>query len=124
AFSVYAYFSSYKTLNGYNRYYPVFNNSDCASLLPGGVWPYYEGGSGTTTPRYLNPSSFQIISAGADGVFAHGSPVIGYAAATGIWLFDPDALWTASTATDYARNHPVGKDDMANFYDSLIGTAQ
>src|SRR5207253_9071458 len=51
----YAYFSSYKTRNGYNR----FASTDCPSL---GVWPYAE--ALTPTVRYLNPNTFQIISAG------------------------------------------------------------
>src|SRR5262249_46262742 len=127
AFSVYAYFSSYKQMNGYNRYYPAFGNSDCASLFPGGVWPYAEAGSGTTNPRYLNPNSYQIISAGADGVFAHGSPVTNYVPATGIWVFDADSMWTAGSASAYANapaHKPYAADDMANFYDSLIGVSQ
>src|SRR5439155_9190658 len=68
----YAYFSSNKTRNGYNRYVSAVSavllsngnpSSDCTSL---GVWPYAEGGS-TAVVRYLNPSTFQIISAGANG---------------------------------------------------------
>jgi general secretion pathway protein G len=56
----FAYFSSYKTRNGYNRY----RNSDCGSIPDG---PYHDGDG-----QYYNPDSFQIISAGADGKFGRG----------------------------------------------------
>jgi hypothetical protein len=42
------YFSSYKTTNGYNRYYPSLGNSDCNTF---GVWPYAELLSSTSS-RY------------------------------------------------------------------------
>jgi prepilin-type N-terminal cleavage/methylation domain-containing protein len=59
----FAYFSSYKSANGYNRY----GTSDCSSL---GVSPYFEA---TGTPnRYMRPTDFQIISAGKDGQFGGG----------------------------------------------------
>jgi hypothetical protein len=78
----YAYFSNYGKPNGYNRY----GSSDCASL---GVSPY-QASSG----KYWNENSFQIISAGQDGVFGPG----------GIW---PPALGAA-------------QDDMANFARGLL----
>jgi hypothetical protein len=56
----YAYFSSYKVRNGYNRY----GKSDCTSIPDG---PYHDGKG-----NYYNPESFQIISAGADGKFGRG----------------------------------------------------
>jgi hypothetical protein len=56
----YAYFSSYKTRNGYNRY----GQSDCSSIPDG---PYHDGNG-----NYYNPETFQIISAGADGKFGRG----------------------------------------------------
>jgi NADH-quinone oxidoreductase subunit M len=58
----YAYFSSYKVDNGYNRY----GTSDCASL---NVSPYQILG---TPARYYNPRSFQIISAGKSQAFGSG----------------------------------------------------
>jgi prepilin-type N-terminal cleavage/methylation domain-containing protein len=59
----YAYFSSYKLANGYNRY----GTSDCANL---GVSPYVQ--STTPTVTFYNPKSFQIISAGKDKTFGPG----------------------------------------------------
>jgi general secretion pathway protein G len=58
--SPFAYFSSYKTRNGYNRY----GTTDCNSIPDG---PYHDGEG-----HYYNPESFQIISAGADGKFGRG----------------------------------------------------
>jgi prepilin-type N-terminal cleavage/methylation domain-containing protein len=66
--------------------------SDC-SLVPQG--PYNDGAG-----NYYNPDSFQIISAGRDTLFGPGGP------------------WTPATAP--AMPAP-GKDDMANFYDKLLG---
>lgn len=78
----YAYFSNYGKPNGYNRY----GSSDCASL---GVSPYQ-----SSSGKYWNENSFQIISAGQDGVFGPG----------GIW---PPALGPA-------------QDDMSNFAKGLL----
>src|SRR5262249_47369024 len=61
----YAYFSSYKQQNGYLRYAAALG-SDCQTLQ---VSPYSEA----LTTRFLNPSGFQIISAGKDGIFGRGS---------------------------------------------------
>jgi hypothetical protein len=112
----YAYFSSYKSANNYNRYYtglPPAPNvpllgpgvSDCATL---GLWPFAES---ATPVRYLNPSSFQIISAGPDSLFGPGS--------------DPAAgpLWSpanASNVVGYQDLQP-GHDDMSNFHDRPLG---
>jgi prepilin-type N-terminal cleavage/methylation domain-containing protein len=57
----YAFFSSFKTRNGFNRY----AGSDCAAL---GVAPYED----TATPTYYNPEGVQIISAGANKQFGPG----------------------------------------------------
>ena len=70
--SVYAYFSSGKSANGYNAYWNVnsLNQPDCPSLtamnyttgLPQSIQPYC---SNQTAPlQYYNPDTFQIISAG------------------------------------------------------------
>jgi prepilin-type N-terminal cleavage/methylation domain-containing protein len=103
----YVYFSSYKTRNGYNRY----GTSDCASL---NVWPYAEGASAgglNATWRYQKPSSFQIISAGADGAFGRGSdPTI------------PNSFWTQTNAGNSPASAGPGQDDQANFYDTTLGT--
>src|SRR5262249_25558652 len=58
----YAYFSNFGERNGYHRY----GTSDCAGL---GVAPYY---AELKPPRYYKERSYQIISAGADGVFGPG----------------------------------------------------
>ncbi len=92
----FAYFSSYKSLNGYNRY----GSSDCASL---GVSPYFISASninGQLVVRYHNPDTFQLISAGEDKVFG------------------PGGQWTAGTG----MNTPVnGRDDITNFHPRMLG---
>jgi len=97
----YAYFSSYKTTNGYNRYFSTYNNSDCANL---GVWPYYPtAGSGSAPPaKYHNPKSFQIISAGKDNTFGCGTV--------------NSSPWSPGNASREME------DDMSNFYDSALGS--
>jgi prepilin-type N-terminal cleavage/methylation domain-containing protein len=98
----YAYFSSYKSMNGYNRY----GGTDCLFL---GVSPYQD-----SLLTYLNPQSFQIISAGANKFFGVGGPI-----------------WTAATADTSVSIGPVvsptdgrmrGADDMSNFHDLLLGS--
>jgi hypothetical protein len=78
----FAYFSSYKTRNGYNRYFASTSapaTSDCQRLL---VWPYQDFNSrdpNATAPNvagtetYFNPTSFQLISAGYDKAFGQGT---------------------------------------------------
>jgi hypothetical protein len=84
----FAYFSSYKRTNGYSL-------TDNVSL---GVAPYQE--SGAPLVKYVNPSSYQLISAGADGQFG------------------PGGLWTPSSVP------PQGRDDIANFSDRNLGVSQ
>jgi general secretion pathway protein G len=101
----YAYFSSYKTMNGYNRYGYGLANSDCAALS---LCPYAEAQSNGAA-RYLNPNTFQIISAGVDGKFGAGS--------------------TAPTSSGpfFVKGVPMygfgkdGYDDMSNFHDKFLG---
>jgi prepilin-type N-terminal cleavage/methylation domain-containing protein len=106
--SVYAYFSSYRNANGYNRYLPLaaFANSDCATL---GVWPYVQ--TVGSFPIYWNPNTCQIISAGADGAFGAGGFPTGNN--------PPLALWSP-TFSD-AQIDQRALDDQANFYGSLLG---
>jgi hypothetical protein len=87
----YAYFSSYGTRNGYNSpINPRYDTGDCATLK---VQPYYQ----SANPKlFYNPTGFQIVSAGADG------------------LFGPGGLWTPEMAKDMA---PMGRDDRTNFLD-------
>jgi type II secretory pathway pseudopilin PulG len=102
----YAFFSSYKTANGYNRYYGLFLNSDCASL---GVWPYAQ--SLGASPAYQNAQTYQIISAGKDYTFGLGTS-----------LPAGGPTWAPSYAGQaYAQGVPGGYDDIANFYDKLLG---
>jgi len=96
----YAYFSSYKVRNGYVAL-------DCQTL---GVTPYAEG-----VGRFLNPSTYQIISAGSNNFFGTGS----FNPATGL----PLATWTSSNPyTLYpAGGANPGSDDQSNFHDTLLG---
>jgi prepilin-type N-terminal cleavage/methylation domain-containing protein len=118
----YAFFSSYKAANGYNRYFDYYyavtagnnnNNpygvSDCRSL---GVWPY--ASTLGSLPRYQNPETFQIICAGPNGRFGTGtvifnSPTYPAVNVPGQWLGGP--LWDASSPTVSAG----GEDDLSNF---------
>src|SRR5262249_30074877 len=95
----YAFFSAYGKTNGYNRY----GDTDCPALK---VWPYAE--QLQPTPRFLNPNSFQIISAGEDGKFGPGTD-------------KPRNVWTPSTAHTMPR---TGRDDLSNFYDRPLGQRQ
>lgn len=93
----YVYFSSYGINNGYSI-------TDCASVtsvagtsaLP--YWTAGTGASGSTTFTYSN--TFQIISAGKNGVFGGG-------------------LWIPASGAVGA-----GADDQANFSGSLLGAGQ
>jgi prepilin-type N-terminal cleavage/methylation domain-containing protein len=98
--SPYIYFSNYGKRNGYNTNanngaLQRYATGDCQSL---GVWPYYQSTSAATIAA-VNPSGYQIISAGQDGQFG------------------PGGLWAppASPATG------VGADDQANFSGSVLG---
>lgn len=121
----YAYFSSYKGANGYNRYgykrVPADTAvSDC-SLLPAGVWnlnseridpatvwPYATIGSGG--PNYHNPNGYQIVSAGRDKLFGQGSVLpIG----SGPFFIPRIGMYPAP--------RDPGNDDLANFSDKLLG---
>lgn len=97
----YAYFSSYKTSNGYNRTAPTYTGYGTAFDNPTlGVKPYYLNGSSPT--QYLKPDRFQIISAGADGLFGAGG------------------AWTTSGSLSTG----VAKDDLSNFASGQLGRGQ
>lgn len=104
----YAYFSSYKNTNGYNRY----PGSDCSGLptgVPLPIMPYWESpppGPGRPA-NFLNPNSFQIISAGRDGVFGLGGNRM--------------LPWSAPNASAFYVEGDPGRDDLSNFYDSSLG---
>jgi prepilin-type N-terminal cleavage/methylation domain-containing protein len=106
----YAYFSSYKTPNGYNRYLadplPYGRASDCAAL---NLWPYAEAPYPAAPQfRYMNPNTFQIIAAGRDGGFGTGTNPI-----KGTPLFQKGTPMYALGDSGY--------DDMSNFHDKFLG---
>jgi prepilin-type N-terminal cleavage/methylation domain-containing protein len=135
----YAYFSAYNNRNGYNRYFspPAFAASDCFTLgtiAPNGVmvWPYAEAlpalGNTIPAPRYINPETFQIISAGPDGAiagggFGSGTVLSGQVNPPGdTRLTGPGPIWTQATAgTVYATGN-AGADDQSNFSDTYLGS--
>jgi hypothetical protein len=86
--NVYAYFATVRTKNNYR--------ADCPSLK---VAPYFKKGS--VPVNYYNLNSFQIISAGKDGIFGPG----------GAWA--PE-----SAAKDVGPN---GLDDLSNFHAEFLG---
>jgi hypothetical protein len=122
----YLYFSSYQSRNGYNRYISTLT-SDCNPVIPGTktaqpVWPYAQG-----VRQYLNPTGFQIISAGVDQKFGSGTrdPVT----TPGVGPFWTPAGAANSGALDMfiqagssLNLSGAGADDQANFYDGLLGT--
>ncbi|TMQ31237.1 MAG: prepilin-type N-terminal cleavage/methylation domain-containing protein [Planctomycetota bacterium] len=103
----YAYFSAYKVRNGYNRYFTCtapsyvlgipFTNSDCQTTL--GVSPYLQ-----TAVQYHKPTSFQIMSAGADNSFAAGG-----------------VIWTPQSVPSICAQGTSGYDDQANFTSGVLG---
>jgi RNA polymerase sigma factor (sigma-70 family) len=116
----YAFFSSYKSANGYNRYFdyhmglnPVGQKfgpvSDCRTL---GVWPYASAlGS---LPRYQNPETIQIICAGTNGQFGSGTVIVNSPMSPaqnfpGQWLGGP--TWDSLNP----NVSPGGSDDLSNF---------
>jgi prepilin-type N-terminal cleavage/methylation domain-containing protein len=95
----YAYFSSGRSTNGYSA-------NDCAALK---VAPYFQ--AGTSPAQYYNASSFQIISAGRDGVFGPGTTPVA-----------PGTPWSPVNAPNYVGT--VGMDDYSNFYESQLGVGE
>jgi type II secretory pathway pseudopilin PulG len=78
----YAFFSAYKTANGYNRYGP---SGDCSNLTnpptqPYSPMPYFQTGASGNV--FFNSTSFQIISAGPDGNFGPGGNTFNPASGT------------------------------------------
>ncbi len=115
----YAYLSAYKSQNGYNPY----GVSDCTLL---GVDPYFDqynfvASPPTITPtRFLKPNDFQIICAGPDGKFG--------ALKARLLLLPPNpganTAWTPQNAGNVWPSGTVGVDDLSNFYDGALGSAQ
>lgn len=83
----YAYFSTSKSGNDYNP-------SDCSSLLRS---PYFISTNAAGQTKWANPSGFQIITAGLDGVFGPGGLL-------------PET------------SKPGGIDNLANFQSSALGS--
>jgi general secretion pathway protein G len=95
----YAYFSAYGKDNGYNR----DGDTDCPAL---GVWPYAEAVA--PSPRFLRPSSYQILCAGPDGKFGPGTDVAAH-------------VWTSATGSGMPQ---PGRDDLSNFHSKPLGTPE
>jgi len=123
-YSVYAYFSSGRTRNGYNAC-PI---GDCQFLTrfdppyPGpkplmpGVFPYQQ-----SPGNYHNPNTYQIISPGKDGIFGAGSPKPSDVAANPHGYY-----WTPDTAKNVPGVPSTaglgdGRDDITNFNATLLG---
>jgi hypothetical protein len=89
--SPFAYFSTTGSINSYNP-------GDCAGVVGAGGGsspiPYSSPGGG-----YVMPNGFQIISAGADGVFGSAG------------------VWPSTTMT-----RPGGYDDISNFATTILGS--
>jgi len=89
-----------------------YRNSDCNFTAKSlGVNPYASVWS-TAAPAaisFINPDSFQLISAGRDGVFGPGTT-------------SGTTVWTP-TNTVVNLNGP-GNDDISNFHDRNLGVAQ
>jgi hypothetical protein len=127
----YAYFSSGKRRNNYNAYYNPAGSgaalaSDCATL---GVWPYIDPNS-----NYMNPDTYQIISAGSNQAFGQGSNLTlvpsGQSPAQQNLAWSSQGIPTNGGQTSKARldlatqTNPVGLDDFSNFYDKALGISQ
>jgi prepilin-type N-terminal cleavage/methylation domain-containing protein len=123
----YAFFSSGKRNNGYSSTVDPKTRAigDCPSLILFG--PYCEGmpssaGVDIVSPtRYINPTRFQIISAGKNGWFGTGGPWSPALAATP----RKPSPWGSTDAVMVGGGLiTIGADDQANFYDSKLGVPQ
>jgi prepilin-type N-terminal cleavage/methylation domain-containing protein len=139
----FAYFASYKKANGYGRY----GGSDCPSLTANAVdatgkpiivsiAPYvslFALDTNTNSPtyntyipfKYQNSDTFQIVSAGRNGLFGPGGSY---------WTGQPEPLPSAfpapppatipgfngQTAESIAKD---GRDDWSDFYDRMLGVS-
>jgi type II secretory pathway pseudopilin PulG len=109
----YAYFSSYRTASGYARYWTSASSfSDCPWL---NTWPWAQ----TAVPQYWKPTSFQIISAGADGIFGSGTVIT-----PGVPNPTLTPTWTPATALTACPKGTAGYDDQSNFTGALLGVGQ
>jgi prepilin-type N-terminal cleavage/methylation domain-containing protein len=92
----YAFFSSQGKVNGYSA-------GDCAGV----AFPYYEL-TAAGLPNYANNNSFQIISAGQNGIFGGTRSHTAYGVA-----------WNPSSGATGA-----GADDQSNFSSTILGAGQ
>jgi hypothetical protein len=131
----YLYFSSYKTSNGYNRYFrfefPAAKLSDCHSA---GVWPYASALG--PKARFYRDDSFQLVCAGPDGRFGPGSRVESYTPEAGFggapWPDVPagtpteqapaPGVWLPAKGALIYPPGSAGADDLTNFYAAPMGT--
>jgi prepilin-type N-terminal cleavage/methylation domain-containing protein len=95
--------------------------------LPTGTWPFAQS-PGSSTFVYLNPNTFQIISAGADGFFGYGTNPS--AATVPFWTPSgaPAMVWqplnpNGTPATLDPQTSP-GYDDQSNFTGALLGVGK
>jgi prepilin-type N-terminal cleavage/methylation domain-containing protein len=103
----YAYFSSQGINNNGYRLNTTPPLIDCASI---GAAPYFITGSNPV--QFTNPNTYQIISAGKDGVFG----TAGWIPASGVPPVPP--------SNPNAAGQPAGADDQANFSSTLLGQGQ
>jgi general secretion pathway protein G len=106
----FAYFSGYFKPDGYSRSAPTYTGYGTKGDNPTlGVMPYYINGTSSPT-QYLNPDTFQILCAGADGQFNSADSGLTF----------PGIAWSpdGSLATG------TGADDLTNFTSGLLKAGQ
>jgi prepilin-type N-terminal cleavage/methylation domain-containing protein len=96
----YIYFASAPTGNAYSGACGPYGNNQGQTSGP--VQPYYDSQSPI---HFINPASFQIISAGKNGRFGAGG------------------MWQAMNADSFYPANSDGADDLANFYTTRLGSA-
>jgi prepilin-type N-terminal cleavage/methylation domain-containing protein len=125
----FAYFSAYSPTGrfDYGWQYNATNTTGVLNLSqnPNGgavtVYPYFTGTGASV--KFMNPKTFQIISAGRDKTFgpsgfmpSAGSPSVGNYAANYI------NAWTPGQGSSYVQNVAQGGyDDFSNFQRSRLG---
>jgi hypothetical protein len=116
----YAFFSSYKTQNGY------FTGTRSGATFPGDcpglqVLPYFRI-SGTTAV-FENSQSYQIISAGRDGVFGRPQNIMSTLAPSFTSLVNC-GNWDPITGLKDPSPTQGGEDDQSNFSSKTLGNPQ
>jgi prepilin-type N-terminal cleavage/methylation domain-containing protein len=119
----YAYFST--GTRGQNQYNSAAGTgtgrTDCPTL---GVTPYATTAGPAPTflnPTFVNPDSFQLISAGQNGKFGQGLPLINNPNPPPAQIPPPIILWSATNSNNIDTN---GRDDVSNFSDRILGETQ